>query len=55
MTGFTSILGSIYKRSIAHVLYTFDKEDGTVVFIEQNKTIYMGDDMIDSLDNPIQC
>ena len=26
-----------------------------MVFIEHNCTIYIGDDMIDSLDNPIQC
>ena len=33
----------------------FDKEDGTVVLIEHKNTIYMGDNMIDSLANPIQC
>ena len=26
-----------------------------MVLLEHNNTIYMGDDMIDSLDNPIQC
>ena len=32
-----------------------DKEDGTVVLLEHNTTIYMGDYMIDSLANPIRC
>ena len=32
-----------------------DKEDGTVVLLEHNTTIYMKDYMIDSLDNPILC
>ena len=40
---------------MTHVLYELDKEDLTVVLIEHNNTIDMGDDMIDSLDNPIQC
>ena len=55
VTGFTSNLESIKDLPISHVLYAFDKEDGTVVLPEHNNTIYMGDDMIYSLDNPIQC
>ena len=55
VTGFKSTLGSIDNLPIAHVLYEFDKENGNVVLLEHNNTIYMGDDMIDSLDNPIQC
>ena len=52
--GFTSTLGYIDNLPIAHVLYAFDKGDGTLVFLEHNNTIYIGDDMIDSLANPIQ-
>ena len=55
VTGFTYTLVSIDNLPIAHVLYTFDKDDETVVFIEHNNTIYMGDDMIDPLDKPIHC
>ena len=54
VTGFTSNLVSIDKFPIAHILCVFDKEDATVVFLEQNNTICMGDDMVDSLSNPIQ-
>ena len=39
ITGFTSTLESIDNILIAHVLYEFNKEDGTVVFIEHNNTI----------------
>ena len=46
VTGFTSTLGYIYNLSIAHILYEFYKEDGTVVFIEQNNTKYMEDNMM---------
>ena len=45
----------IENLPIAHVLYAFDKEDGTVVFLVHNNTIYMGDGMINSLANLIQC
>ena len=55
LTVFTSNLVSIDKITISHVLYKFDKKDETVVFIEQNNTIFMGDNMIDSLDKPIGC
>ena len=48
-------MGSIDILPISRVLYEFDKEDGTVVFIERNNTIYMGDNIIDYLANPIQC
>ena len=55
VTGSTSTLVSIDNIPISDVLYEFDKEDGTVVWLEHNNTIYKGDNMIDSLDNPIQC
>ena len=55
ITGFTSTFGSIDDLPISHVLYAFDKEDETLVLLEQNNTVYMLYDMIDSLDNPIHC
>ena len=55
VTGFISTLISIYKLPISYALYEFDKEDRTVVFIEHNNTIYMGDGIINSLANPIKC
>ena len=55
VTGNTSTLRSIDKIPIARVLYAFYKEDGTLLFLEHNTTIYMGGDMIDSLANTIQC
>ena len=55
ITGFTSTLESIDNILIAHVLYEFNKEDINVVLLKYNNTIYMDDDMIDSLANFIQC
>ena len=55
ITGFTSTLGCIDNLPIAHVLYEFDKEDVTVVLLEQINTIYIGCNMINSLSNPTQC
>ena len=52
--GFISTLVSIDNLPIAHVLYSFDKEDGTMVLFEHNNTIHARDNMIDSSDNPIQ-
>ena len=40
---------------IAHVLYAHDALDGSVLILECNNSIYMGEDMVDSLINPIQC
>ena len=54
VTGITPTLVSIDNLPIAHLLYVFDKEYVTVVLFEHNHTIYMGDNMIDSLCNPIQ-
>ena len=55
ITGFTSNLGSIDNLPISCVLYAFDKEYRTVVLHEHNNTTYMGYNMTDYLDNPIQC
>ena len=55
VTWFTSTLVSIDNLPISCVLYTFDKECGTVVVLKHNNTIYMEYDMIDSFTNPIQC
>ena len=38
----------------AHVLYAYDHEDGSVLLLEHNNTIYLVDVMQDSLSNPIQ-
>ena len=48
-------MGSIDNLPIAHVLYAFDKEDGTVVLLEHNSTMHTGDEIIDYLANLIQC
>ena len=53
-TGFTSSLGSIKSLPIANVLYAYDAPDGTVIVLECNNSIYLGDKMNDSLLNPIQ-
>ena len=49
VTGLTSTLGSIDNLPVAHVLHSFDKEDGTMVLLEHNTTIYIGGNIIDSL------
>ena len=54
-TGFSSTLGSIDNLNIAHVIYAYDMNDGNTVLLENNNAIYMGDMMVDSLINPIQC
>ena len=53
--GFSSSLGKIKNLPIAHVLYAYDLPDSSVVIIECNNSIYLGNDMDDSLINPIQC
>ena len=54
VTGSTYNLGYIDNLPIAHVLYVFYKEYGTLVFLEQKNTIYMRDNMTNSLSCPIQ-
>ena len=53
-TGFTPSLGSVPSLPIAHVLYAYDALDGTVIILEANNSIYLGEKMEDSLMNPIQ-
>ena len=53
-TGFTSSLGSVSNLPIANVVYAYDAKDGTVILLECNNSIYLGDKMSDSLMNPIQ-
>ena len=53
-TGFSSALGSLADLPMANVLYAHDLEDGTVVLLEVNNSIYMAENMNDSLLNPIQ-
>ena len=53
-TGFTSTLGSVPDLPVANVLYAYDTSEGTVILLECNNSIYLGDKMGDSLMNPIQ-
>ena len=53
-TGFTSHLGSVPNLPVANVLYAYDTTQGTVILLECNNGIYLGDKMSDSLMNPIQ-
>ena len=43
VTEFTSTLGSIDNLPVSHGLYAIYKEDVTVLLLEQNNNIYMGD------------
>ena len=36
------------------MLYAYDTKFGTTLLLEHNNTIYLGEDMDDSLGNPIQ-
>ena len=54
-TGFSPSLGSVPNLPLANVLYAYDSQDGQVYVIECNNSIYLGEDMTDSLVNPIQC
>ena len=53
-TGFSSALGKLDNLPYAHVLYAYDHEEGQVVLLEHNNTIYTGNNMDDVLPNPIQ-
>ena len=52
--GFSSSLGKLKNLAYAHVLYAYDHEDGSVLLLKHNNTIYLGDAMQGSLSNPIQ-
>ena len=51
--GFSASLGKLDNLPYAHVLYAYDHDDGSVLLLEHNNTIYLGDAMQDSLSNPI--
>ena len=53
-TGFSPFLGKLDNLCYAHVLYAYNHWDGTTLIIEHNNTISLGEDMEDSLCNPIQ-
>ena len=54
-SGFTSSLGKLENLPIANVVYAYDDPGGFVLLLECNNSIYLGDQMEDSLLNPIQC
>ena len=39
--GFSSALGKLDNLLYAHVLYAYDHEDGWILLLEHNNTIYM--------------
>ena len=45
-TGFSSNLGKLENLYVAHVVYAYDLDDGNVLLLENNNTIYMGENMI---------
>ena len=51
---FTLYLGSVSNIPIEDVVYAYDSPDGTVLLLECNHLIYIGQKMSDSLLNPIQ-
>ena len=51
---FSSSLGKLENMAYAHVLYAYDHEDRSVLLLEHNNTIYLGDAMQDSLSYPVQ-
>ena len=53
-SGFTSSLGTMKNLPIANVIYAYDTNEGETLLLENNHTIYLGNDMQDSLINPIQ-
>ena len=53
-TGFSLDLGSLPNLPVSNVLYDYDTADGDTIILESNNSIYLGDQMQDSLMNPIQ-
>ena len=53
-TKFSPSLGRLDNLFYAHVLYAYDHHDGITSIIEYNNTIYFGEQMENSLSNPIQ-
>ena len=52
-SGFSTALGKLENLPIANVIYAHDLENGEVILLENHNAIYMGNDMVDSLVNPI--
>ena len=53
--GFSSSLGSLKNLPIVNAVYAYDYNDGHTILLENFNAIYIGDDMEDSLVNPVQC
>ena len=53
-TGFTASLGSLKDIPIYNVFYAYDTTDGKTILLEYSNPIHLGDQMEDSLGNPIQ-
>ena len=53
-TGFTIELRSMKDLAIANVLYTYYLSDGTIIILDNNNTIYMGNYMVNLIAHPIQ-
>ena len=53
-TCFSTSLGSLKDLPIVHVLYAYDSHEGETLLLEHNNTMYLGEDLNDSLTNPIQ-
>ena len=52
---FSSDLGSLTNLSMANVAYAYDTPHGETLLLIVNNAIYLGDNMTDSLANPVQC
>ena len=52
--GFTIYLCSLVNIPIENVLYSYDAENGKKIILEAKNSIYLFDNMDDSLMNPIQ-
>ena len=54
-SGFSPSMGKLNYLYMAHVVYAYDLNDGSTLLLENRNAIYMGENMNDSLLNPIQC
>ena len=53
-TGFTIALRYMKYPPISNLLYACDLSDGTTIILDHKNTIYMVNDIVESLYNPIQ-
>ena len=53
-SGFANSLGKLKDLPLANIVYVYDKPDLNTILLEQNRVIYLGWDMPNSLANPIQ-